>query len=146
VAVRAQASRVPVRQPVAGQPKQFARHDVAHDDFGPWQRLDRARRPDLAPELAELRGERIRQPLRPAPRERPADHLAEHDQRETEAGTGPPLERQHRVGSVARKPRARPRARERLLRERPCRRQRGPHRLRQPVCPQAVAQPQHRAG
>ena len=146
MAVRAQASRGPIRQPVAGQPEQLARHDVAHDDVGPWQGLDRTRGPNLAAELAKLRGERICKPLGAAPRKRPADDVAEDDQREPETGAGPPLEREHRVGGVACKPRARPRLRERLLRERPCRGERGASRPRQPARPQAVAQPQHRAG
>src|SRR6185437_3827666 len=108
-------------------------------------RVDRAGRPDLAAELAQLGRECIGQPLRPTPWERPADDMSEHDQREAETRARPALERQQRMGRVAGEPGASSPLGEALLRERASRRERAPQNGCESACPQPLAETKHGA-
>ena len=62
---------------------------------------------DLAAERAQVRGERVRDSLRAAARERPADGMAEQPEHEAEGRARRAVEPQHRVGREAREEAAR---------------------------------------
>src|SRR5215468_256503 len=87
VAVPLQPSAIPSGEAVAGEREKAARRQVKEHrtrlaQLG--ERLDLPSGFDLAAERAEVRGERIGDPLRSASRERPAERMREQSQRETE--------------------------------------------------------------
>ena len=90
------------RQPPACDAHELPRRDVGEDDVRAQRQLvDGAADVDLAAEIDQPSGERVREPLRAAARKRPAGDMAEREQDEPEAGARPALEREHRVGCVA---------------------------------------------
>ena len=95
-----QPSSIPGRQHVTGERDELARREVAQDDIARRQfaqRFDLAPGLDLAAQCAQSRRERIRNRLRAAARERPARHVCEQEQHESERCAAAALERQDGV-------------------------------------------------
>ena len=118
--VAAQLRAIPGREPVGGDPVELRRRHVAEirarrGELG--ERRHAATGLDGAAKRAQPGGERVGDALRPAARDRPADHVPQHGEHETERRGERRVQRQHRMRRYPREESAGALAAERRARE-----------------------------